>query len=369
MIAEERTIPAPLEAPADGVPLYPFPEGWYFVTSRKAILKAKLIQKTWMGENIIAWCDIEGRVCVAEARCPHLGADLRPEAGGSVRNGRLVCPFHGFSYDASGQCVATPFADPPQGARLRVFETEEVCGLIFAWWGIGGRSPRWQLHPEPPDEEGWSNHAIRTLRFPGHPQETTENSVDLAHLRYVHGYGGVERTGRVLTNGAHCTSSFDFRSPRRIGRFGRVTLDISSTTFISGLGYSFVDIHERSIGMHLRMWVLATPIDGTLIDMTLASQAYAIRGPKRRIVGLGFLPPRLRAPVMNKLVARWQEGDVMQDVVIWGHKHFLPKPELCRSDGEIRLFRKYCAQFYPEQSDSKGALRIRPSRATGRGPY
>ena len=30
-----------------------FPEGWYFVASRQAVLKAKLIQKTWMGENIV----------------------------------------------------------------------------------------------------------------------------------------------------------------------------------------------------------------------------------------------------------------------------------------------------------------------------
>ena len=26
----------------------PFPEGWYFVASRQEVLKAKLIQKTWM---------------------------------------------------------------------------------------------------------------------------------------------------------------------------------------------------------------------------------------------------------------------------------------------------------------------------------
>ena len=39
-------------------------------------MRAKLIQKTWMGMNIVAWCDENGRVCVAEAYCPHLGSDL-----------------------------------------------------------------------------------------------------------------------------------------------------------------------------------------------------------------------------------------------------------------------------------------------------
>ncbi len=111
--------------------LFPFPEGWYFVASRKAVLKDKLLQKTWMGENIVVWCDDDGRVCVAEAYCPHLGADLGP-GGGSICSGRLVCPFHGYEFDTTGQCVATPYADPPRTARLRVFETREVLDLVFA---------------------------------------------------------------------------------------------------------------------------------------------------------------------------------------------------------------------------------------------
>ena len=38
----------------------PFPEGWYFIAGRPDVLKIKLIQKTWMGENIVVWCDDNG---------------------------------------------------------------------------------------------------------------------------------------------------------------------------------------------------------------------------------------------------------------------------------------------------------------------
>ncbi len=117
----------------------PFPEGWYFVARRESLEKTKLIQMTWMGEDIVIWCDESGNVCVAEAFCPHLGSNLGPAAGGSVRDSRLVCPFHGFEYDADGHCVATPYAPAPPDMRLRVFETAEMVGLIFAWWGIGIR--------------------------------------------------------------------------------------------------------------------------------------------------------------------------------------------------------------------------------------
>ena len=167
-------------------------------------MRAKLIQKTWMGMNIVAWCDENGRVCVAEAYCPHLGSDLGPAAGGGgggVCDGRLICPFHGFEFDTTGQCVATPYSVPPRYKRLGVFEMREVLGLIFAWWGIQGRAPQWSLPADPPDQAGWSGIEIKTNRFPGHPQETTENSVDLGHLRYVHGYGSVDRIEPVSVDG------------------------------------------------------------------------------------------------------------------------------------------------------------------------
>ena len=342
--------------------LSPFPEGWYFIASRQAIQKAKLIQKTWMGENVVVWCDEDSRVCVAEAICPHLGSDLGPGAGGRICGGRLVCPFHGFEFDATGQCVATPYAEPPKTATLRVFETQEVLGLIFAWWGIEGREPQWSLPTGLPDQAGWSGLEIRTLRFPGHPQETTENSVDLGHLRYVHGYDSVNRSARVSADGAYLESRFEFRSIRKIAGIARFTLDISATAHIYGLGYSFVEIREQSIGMDMRLWVLATPVDGTLIDLSLVSQVGEIRGPRRWIAGLGFLPVSLRAPIMNKFIAAFQKGDVLQDVVIWSRKQYRSRPRLCRSDGEIMPFRAYCAQFYPDQRDPASPLPVAHGR-------
>ena len=335
----------------DNVPLpSPFPEGWYFITSRKELMEAKLIRKTWMGAEIVAWID-EGRVCIADAYCPHLGADLGPAAGGRVCEGRLVCPFHGYEFDTTGQCVATPYADPPKTAKLQVFETREICGLVFAWWGIGGRGPQWGLPEESPDQTGWCDLNIRTVRFPGHPQETTENSVDLGHLRYVHGYDNVKRVGEVLVDGHRLERSFDFKTVRKIGKIATLTFETSVTTRIFGLGYSFVEIHERSVGMDMRMWVLATPVDGTLIDLSLVSQVREIRNPKRWIAGLGFLPMRLRAPVMNRIISIQQNGDVQQDIVIWRSKQYRSRPRLCRSDGEIMPYRYYCTQFYPEADD------------------
>ena len=328
----------------------PFPEGWYFIATRQAVEKANLIQKMWMGENILIWCDNKGRICVSESYCPHLGADLGPEGGGCIRDGRLLCPFHGYEFDATGQCVATPFAPPPKTAKLRVYETQEINGLIFAWWGIGGRAPHWSL-PTELEQAGWGNSQINTLRFAGHPQETTENVVDLAHLRYVHGYNNVNSALELAVDGPCLEAHFDFKRVRRIAKMANLTFDCSARAHIFGLGYSFVEVREQSIGMDLRLWVLATPVDGKLIDLTLVSQVKEIRKPKRMFAGLGFLPIRMRGPIMNRFIASQQRDDVLQDVVIWSRKQYKSRPRLCRSDGKIMPFRAYCAQFYTNPNE------------------
>lgn len=238
-----------------------------------------------------------------------------------MRDGNLVCPFHGFAYDATGTCVATPYAPPPKATRLDVFATREICGLVFAWWSIDGHPSQWDLPAEPSAGAKWSGLETRTLRFPGHPQETSENSVDLAHLRYVHGYDNVKAVGATTVEGSVLVSSFDFRRRHRIAGAAHITFDVSATAYVHGLGYSFVEVREHTIGMDTRLWVLATPVDGTDIELVLASQVREIRKPKHLIVSLAFLPPTLRTRLTNKILLAIQERDVLQDVTIWGRKN------------------------------------------------
>ena len=334
--------------------LYPYPEGWYFVATRESILRENLVAKSWLGVEIVAWCDDDGQICVAEAVCPHMGANLGPEGGGAVRNGCLVCPFHGFEFDSTGQCVATPHAPAPRAARLRVFETREVLGMVFGWWGIDGRSVQWRLPENPPTGDDWSNLASHRFRFAGHPQETTENSVDLAHLRFIHRYDEVLPVGTVSVNGSYLKSCFDFRRRRRIAGVFQVEFNVSAVTHVHGLGYSFVEITEHSIGMHARLWVLSTPINPTEVELTLVSQIRDFPKPRRFVVGLGFVPLRLRTPLMNGIMIRAQKRDVDQDVIIWERKRYLARPRLSRADNEVAVYRRYCKQFYGDAGGQLG---------------
>ena len=70
--------------------------------------------------------------------CSHRGAPVNDADHGQARNGRLfTCPYHGWSYDLSGQLVGVPFhkkgfpdIDRDQ-LRLRPVQVEEKHGLIF----------------------------------------------------------------------------------------------------------------------------------------------------------------------------------------------------------------------------------------------
>ena len=341
----------------DDLPAYP--EGWYLVATRKSIQRKRLIEKTWLGEEIVAWRDEEGRICVADAVCPHLGSSLGPQVGGQVCNGRLVCPFHGFEFDASGQCVATPNAPAPKAAKLKVYETREILGLIFAWWGSGGRPPQWDLPEEPAAGKEWCELGFRRLRFRGHPQEIAENSVDLGHLRYVHGYDKVSPVGSVSVDGAYLKSCFDFTRVRNIAGLADLVYEVSAVTHLFGFGFSFVEIHEKTIDMRARLWVLATPLDDGMVEVTLAGQVREIRKPRRAITGLRFIPLKFRHRVMNQILLGQQKRDVLQDVTIWEKKRYRSPPRLCRSDGPIGAYRRYSRQFYPKARAEAGGGGLR----------
>ena len=351
-------VSAETRAQDDRRPTSPFPDGWYFVASRDALRRQTLIERTWLGQEIVAWCDDEGSVCVADAYCPHLGSHLGPATGGKVRNGRLVCPFHGFEYDATGQCVATPNAPAPKNAKLKRFETQTINGLVFAWWSSVGQPPYFRLPLDRRDEDGWTAVGLRTFRLTSHPEHTAENSVDLAHFSYIHGYHDVHQQGSVTVDGAHLRSAFNFKRERSV-LGGRLLFDVSVVTDLYGMGYSAVDIAEHTIPFRSRFWVLATPLDGTYMDLVLANQTQETDRVKRPIMGLGFLPKRTRAQLMNYILLEGQVKDVEQDVPIWNRRVFRPRPMLNSKDGKIMLFRRYCSQFYPENEKTAGRTRRR----------
>ena len=70
---------------------------------RRPIVPVKLL-----GEDFVLFRDPQGRYGLLDRDCPHRGADL---AFGRLEGGGLRCAFHGWLFDAGGQCLDMP-AEP-----------------------------------------------------------------------------------------------------------------------------------------------------------------------------------------------------------------------------------------------------------------
>lgn len=319
--------------------LYPYPEGWYVVAESHELAYGELKERKWLGHSIVFWRNLDGDVCVADGICPHLGSYLGPAAGGKLKNGNLVCPFHGFEYDVNGTCVRARDVIPPRSAKLTRFAVAETNGLIFAYFGSSDAdSPRWQTPVFPSDTVA---RGIRRMRFRAHPQTTSENSVDVNHLEEVHGYTGIEQLHETEVCGPFLFSSYSFT--RNMLTFGlrKLKLDVEISIGVWGLGVSTVNV-ATDYGILARQWVLSTPVDGELVDMWLIVDI-------RKLPNWWWLRRLLQSPVAKiaaQLAVNDLELEVTKDAVIWDKQNYRSHPAYSALDRDISLFRRYCQQFY-----------------------
>ncbi len=340
-------------APKSGTVLEPFPQGWYVIEASDRLGRNQHISLTWMGKEIIAWRDEAGTVCVADAFCPHLGAHLGPKAGGFLKDDRLVCPFHGFEYDISGKCVKATAGPVPPSAKLNRYTVEEINGYIFAYHDPLGGEPEWFI----PDvcQDGWVDRAITKCRVRSHPQITSENSVDFAHLSYLHGYANLKQLRPTEIDGPFLTAyyAFDRDMIARWIRFIRFNVEIEVCVW--GLGVSCVVIKSADTGLVIRQWVLSTPIDGEMVDVWLAAEIKSMP----HAYGLNWLPETLVRPILAKILVKELAAEVALDAIVWENQRYRSNPVLCQADRDIFRFRRYCKQFYPEPSQEKLRVVVR----------
>lgn len=321
------------------------PSGWYFVGRSRDLPRRGVQSVALGGRELVLFRTEGGTPALTEPYCPHLGAHLGH--GGCVQGETIACPFHEFRFGLDGRCVATPYGAPPPRARLEVVPLRETHGLLLGWLGAPGEAP-WFEVPDV-DVQGWGDVRIRRYRFRGHPQETTENSVDSGHFAVVHGYSDVHVRRALELDGAHLRVEYGMRRPRsRLlpGALGKVQAEFA--IHVHGLGYSRVEVLVPELHLRLRHFVFATPVGGGEIDLTLG---FALPSVRER-AGLGR--SRLGAPLglVDRAATAFgldlYRQDVEQDFEIWKHKRYVHPPQLAQGDGPIGAYRRWCKQFYPQ---------------------
>lgn len=318
-------------------PFHPFPTGWYAVAFSHDLNVGAVRTLMLAGQPVVLFRTESGRAALLPAHCPHMGAHLGE--GGRVQGEALRCPMHGFEFNAEGACVKTGYGTrPPPKCKSQARAVIEQNGIVLAYCDVLGRPPTWQ--PPGIDMRGFG--PLRTHVFAGlatHPQETTENSVDIGHLSVVHGYQNVRTLEPLSTEGAYLTTRYAFS--RRSLVPGTPPVRAEFTIHAYGLGYSYVDVDVLSHGLRTRHFVLATPTDGERIDLHVAA---SVAGGGRLSRVPGVLLDRLLGAVMFKGFL----SDVTQDVPIWSKKIHVHPPALAQGDGPIGRYRSWARQFQPD---------------------
>ena len=171
---------------------------WFPVATDQELAQNPVKAVRLLGENLTAYRDRQGNLGLVGQRCAHRSVDLKhgiPEANG------IRCPYHGWVYDATGQCIDQPAEDPEHNFASRVkipgYPVQELGGLI---WGYLGPEPapllpRWDLF-------AYDNvfRVVGTTMINCNWLQCQENSVDTVHTEYAHGMFGIyslERLGNT----------------------------------------------------------------------------------------------------------------------------------------------------------------------------
>ena len=140
-----------------------------------------------LGEDLVLYRDLSGTYGLVDRRCPHRGADM---AYGFVEKCGLRCSYHGWQFEASGQCTHQPFEevmDPEarmrRQTRTNAYPVQEKAGLLWAYMGPlpAPLLPDWELFNF---KNGFAQAVFSVI--PCNWFQCQENSIDPVHFEWTH---------------------------------------------------------------------------------------------------------------------------------------------------------------------------------------
>jgi phenylpropionate dioxygenase-like ring-hydroxylating dioxygenase large terminal subunit len=151
-----------------------------------------------LDDHVVGFRDHKG-VAAFRDLCIHRGAAL---SLGWVRDGNLVCPYHGWQYDRSGACVRIPSrpdeAPIPGAARVQAYQVMEKYGLV--WVALADAVADIPSFPaDVYDAPGWRSFISYRRVWNTSAARAVENFMDFSHFPYVHqGLLGREESAKVM---------------------------------------------------------------------------------------------------------------------------------------------------------------------------
>lgn len=159
-------------------------ESWYAAGTSVEITGRAPVGRVVLGERLVLFRDAEGHAVALTDRCLHRNAPL---SAGACFDGKLGCPYHGWTYDGAGRLVgipAQPKDAPVPALAVPSWPTVERHGLVWVWMGRGAphgepfAMPYWNT-------PGWRAYYMVTP-FDNGVTQLVENFMDVPHTVFVH---------------------------------------------------------------------------------------------------------------------------------------------------------------------------------------
>jgi phenylpropionate dioxygenase-like ring-hydroxylating dioxygenase large terminal subunit len=145
----------------------------------------ELLARRLLDKPVLLYRRGSGEVVAMEDRCIHR---VYPLSAGRRDGDRVVCGYHGFSYEPDGCLVDVPSQENvPPGARVRTYPVHEQSPFIWIWLGDPGVAA---LRPPPrvpwyADGAGWAS-TTEVLRVEANYLLLHEHYLDLTDVFVMH---------------------------------------------------------------------------------------------------------------------------------------------------------------------------------------
>jgi phenylpropionate dioxygenase-like ring-hydroxylating dioxygenase large terminal subunit len=156
---------------------------WHVVARADDVVEGKITRARLLGEDLVLW-RVGERVMAWKDLCVHRGARL---SLGEIRGDSFMCAYHGWTYNADGQCVrmpAHPRQTPPAKARTIQYHVCERYGWVWVCLGQPARDvPVFEEWDDPSFHKVFCGPYYASASGP----RIIENFLDVAHFPFVHG--------------------------------------------------------------------------------------------------------------------------------------------------------------------------------------
>lgn len=139
-----------------------------------------------LSEDLVAFRDTGGRYGLIEEFCAHRRVSLW--FGRNEEHG-LRCPYHGWKYDVTGQCVEVP-SEPAESrfcdkVKLTAYPLIRVGEVLWAYLGPPEHQPpppEWEF-VRVPAEQTFSSKRLQECNW----LQALEGGIDSSHVTWLHG--------------------------------------------------------------------------------------------------------------------------------------------------------------------------------------